>query len=105
PADGKDLTRRNADLEDLGSIAGVIQQRAGNAQMTGRRNRKEFGESLDDAEDDGDEERRLIHALSRIRRNAGDYVTPMATVNTQIGIGRQDKKVRERFGHSHQAGV
>jgi len=29
----------------------------------------------------------------------------MATVNSEIGIGRQDKRVRERFGHSHKAGV
>jgi len=29
----------------------------------------------------------------------------MATVNAEIGIGCQDDGVRERFSHSHKAGV
>ena len=42
---------------------------------------------------------RPINAASRKERRGGE-----ATVNTEIGIGREDHGIGERFGHATKAG-
>jgi hypothetical protein len=51
PAHSEDGAGLEHNFEHLGLIAGVDEERAGDDQMTGARNRQKLGQSLDDAED------------------------------------------------------
>ena len=58
PAHGEDGAGLDHDLEDLGLLARVAQERARDDQMSGRRDRQEFRQTFDDAEQEGDEQGR-----------------------------------------------
>ncbi len=68
PAYGQDRAGLNHDLEHLGAIAGVAQQRSGDDQVSGRGDGNEFGQALDDAEDQRDEQRGMIQGYAQGRR-------------------------------------
>ena len=53
PDDGEHRAGLDRDLEHLGRLAGEAQQRAGDDQVPGRRDRQELGQALDDAHHGG----------------------------------------------------
>ena len=65
PADGEDGARLDDDLEHLRALARVAEQRSGDDQVAGRRDRQEFGQALDDAEDECDENGWMIQRRGR----------------------------------------
>ena len=99
PADGEDRAGLDDDLEHLGVIAGVAEQRAGDDQMSGRRDRQELGETLDDAEDERDEQRGMFQCAgsraTRRRKDASELshetrgVPPRVDYHTRACAGRR----------------
>src|SRR5579864_5650336 len=60
PAHREDRASLDHDLEHLGALAGVAEQRSGDDQVARGRDGQEFGETLDDAQDQGNYGGRVI---------------------------------------------
>jgi len=85
PADGEDGARLDDDLEHLRALARVAEQRSGDDQVAGRRDRQEFGQTLDDAEDECNENGWMIQ-----RRGRADACERASIVARQLrGIVRR----------------
>ena len=65
PDHGEHGAGLDGDLEDLGGLAGEADERAGQDQVTGARDRQELGESLDDAHEGGFQQQRDVQGISR----------------------------------------
>ncbi len=76
PADGEDRAGLDHDLERLRLLAGVARERAGDDQVAGGGDRQEFGEALDDAEQQRGDERGLVQEAGR-KKKAGMRSRPL----------------------------
>ena len=76
PADGDDGAGLDDNLEQFRPLAGEIQQRSGDDQVTGRRHRQKFGQALDQAEDRCNGEVQCCHCLGWSQKKAGGSRRP-----------------------------
>ena len=79
--DGEDGAGLDHDLEHLGLIAGGVgeaEQRAGEDEVAGARDRQEFGQALDDAHQGGLEEQDRIQRVLRQSRHLSRPMLPLS---------------------------
>ncbi len=88
PAHGEDRAGLDDDLEQLAAIVVEVEQVAGKDEVTGRGNRQEFGKALDDAEDQGFDEQKRVHAQRPFGRKGPDSITPACPRLTRNGASQ-----------------